>query len=283
MKNILEKVFNHWTLLAINLVIIVAVESTGGFFMQTGLIHLIALLFIGLGIARIFIHYEVYDQFLKPLIYGGIAVLILFAVSHILEYLNYAAFYLPFPMIAATVVNFYLIGLLIVTVSTTFFLKGIEKSAVIYRYLLPAIMIFLIGVTVRNYLSPLSVDLSPNKPWMYIYVAAVTGATILGVYWLLKLKHYEKMLTNFIDYFNASFIMIGVSASFYVFNEIFDKVGIDYMQVMYISHFLFYGALSFMFLSFVRLTQLGGLYEAAEKEKNPEDILNEKLKSLKNT
>lgn len=281
MNNLLEKIFSHWTLLAINLVIIVAVEATGGFFMKTGLIHLIALLFIGLGITRIFIHYEVYDRFLKPLIYGGIAVLILFAVSHILEYVNYAVFYFPFGMIAANVVNFYLVGLLIVTFSATFFLKGIEKEARIYRYLLPLAMIFLVIVTVRNYLNPSSVDLSPSKWLMYVYALAVTGATGLGVYWLLRLKKYETILSNFIDYFNASFIMIGVSAAFYVFNETFEKVGIDYMQVMYMSHFLFYGALSFMFLSFVRLTKLGGLYEEAEKEKKPEDLLNEKLKASK--
>lgn len=275
----LEKIFNHWTLLAINLVIIVAVEATGMFFMQSGLIHLIALLFIGLGISRIFVHYEVYDRFLKPLIYGGIAVLILFAVSHILEYLNYAVFYLPFPMIAANVVNFYLVGLVIVTFSTTFFLKGIEKGTTFYRYTLPLITVFLVIVTIRNYLNPSLVDLGPNKALMYIYASGVVGATILGVYWLLRLKKYESMLASFIDYFNASFIMIGVSATFYVFNEIFEKVGIDYMQVMYISHFLFYGALSFMFLSFVRLTKLGGLYDAAKKEKKPEDLLNEKLQS----
>lgn len=281
MENLLEKVFSHWTLLALNLIIIVVTEVTGGFFMQSGLIHLIALLFIGLGITRIFIHYDVYDRYLRPLIYGGIAVLILFAVSHILEYLNYAVFYLPFPMIAANVVNFYLVGLLIVTLSATFFLKGIEKGAGIYRYLLPLVMLFLVVVTVRNYLNPSSVDLGPDKWLMYAYALAVIVATGFGVYWLQKLKKYEAMLVNFIDYFNASFIMIGISATFYVFNEVFDNVGVDYMQVMYISHFLFYGALSFMFLSFVRLTKLGGLYDAADKQKKPEDLLNEKLQILK--
>lgn len=281
MGNSLEKIFSHWTLLAINLVIVVAVESTGSFFMQSGLIHLIALLFIGLGIARIFIHYKVYDQFLKPLIYGGITVLILFAVSHILEFMNYAVFFLPFPMIAATVVNFYLIGLLIITFSTTFFLKGIEKISGLYIYLLPAVMGVLVVATIRNYMFPNSIDLAPSNWLMYVYTFAVAAATILGVYWLIKLKKYEAMLANFIDYFNASFVMLGISASFYVFNEIFEKVGIDYMQVMYISHFLFYGALSFMFLSFGRLSKLGGLYDEAEKEKKPEDLLNEKLQSGK--
>jgi len=279
MGNTLEKIFSHWTLLGINLVIIVLAEVTGDFFMQSGLIHLIALLFIGLGVARIFIHYDVYDRFLRPLIYGGIAVLILFAVSHILEYLNYAVFYLPFHMIAADVVNFYLIGLLIVTLSATSFLEGIEKEAGIYRYILSLVMIVLIVATVRDYLNPSSVDLGPDKWLMYVYAIAVAGATGLGVYWLLRLKKYEKILVNFINYFNAAFIMIGVSATFYVFSEIFEEVGIDDMQVMDISHFLIYGALSLMFLSFVSLAKLGGLYEAVEEEKKPEDLLNEKLQS----
>ncbi len=34
----------------------------------------------------------------------------------------------------------------------------------------------------------------------------------------------------------------------------------------YIGHFVFYGSLSLIFLSFVRLLHLGGVYEAIEKK-----------------
>ena len=121
MGNKLERIFNHWTLLFLNVAIIVFVEATSMFFMRTGLIHLIAILFIALGALRIFVHYDVYDRYLRPLIYGGILTLLIFAVSHVLEYASYSLLYLPYDAIAANVVNLYLTGLLIVILSVEHF------------------------------------------------------------------------------------------------------------------------------------------------------------------
>ncbi|MFZ2201971.1 MAG: hypothetical protein WAV56_01090 [Microgenomates group bacterium] len=136
--NKIERVFNHWTLLFINVAIIVFVEATGMFFMRTGLIHLLAILFIVLGISRIFVHYDVYDQYLKPLIHGGILTLLIFAVSHVLEYFSYSFLYLPYDAIAANVVNLYLMGLLIIILSVEYFLKRIEKGSKILSPILYA-------------------------------------------------------------------------------------------------------------------------------------------------
>jgi len=265
-----EKLFNHWTLLFLNFVIVILVEATGRLFMDTGLIHLIAILFIGLGVGRIFIHYEVYDQFLKPLIYGGVATLILFAVSHILEYAGYTFFYLPFETIAAIVVNFYLTGLFIITLSAFYFLKMLKKELVVYGYILPVGMVATLIATVLFYLKPTLVNLSHTSWLMYLYSGAVIGVTALGIYWLLRLKRHVSILVDFIDYFNAAFIMIATSAMFYVLSEPLERVGVEYMQVMYISHFIFYGALSLIFLSFVRLSHLGGVYSAIEEKNQPQ-------------
>lgn len=265
-----EKLFNHWTFLFLNLVVVILVEATGRLFMDTGLIHLIAIFFIGLGIGRIFVHYEVYDQFLKPLIYGGIAILILFAVSHVLEYAGYTFFYLPFETIAANVVNFYLTGLLIIAFSVSYFLKRLEKGLVVYGCILPIGMVVTPIATIIFYLNPSFVNLSHSSWLMYLYSVAVIGVTALGISWLIRLKRHVSILVNFIDYFNAAFVMIAISSMFYVLNEPLERVGVEYMQVMYISHFVFYGALSLIFLSFVRLSHLGGMYEVVEDKNQPQ-------------
>ncbi len=262
-----EKLFNHWTFLFLNLTIVVLVEMTGTFFMSTGLIHLIAIVFIVLGIGRIFVHYEVYDQFLKPLIYGGIVTLILFAISHVLEYAGYAVFYLPYGTIAVNVVNFYLMGLLMIALSVVYFLKRLEKGLAIYGYILALGMVITLLAMIIFYLRPGLVNLSPSSWMMYLYTLAVVGVTALGIGWLRRLKKHVSILTNFIDYFNAALVMIAISAMFYVLNELLAKIGVEYMQIMYISHFVFYGALSLIFLSFVRLSRLGGIYAALDEDK----------------
>lgn len=265
-KNKFEKFLSPWTFLFLNLVIVVLVEATGMFFMTTGLIHLIAILFIALGIGRIFVHYNVHDQFLNPLIYGGIATLLLYAISHVLEYVSYAYFSLPYETISINVVNFYLTGLFIIALSVSYFLKRLEKGFTFFSYLLPIGVALCVFATILFNLYPNLVNLGFSSWLLYLYAGTVIGVTILGISWLIRLKSHVSILANFIDYFNAAFIMIAGSAMFYILSESLVNIGVDYTQIMYVSHFLFYGALSMIFLSFGKLTHLGGLYDAAEEK-----------------
>lgn len=261
MGNRLEQVFNHWTLLFVNVAIIIFVEATSMFFMRTGLIHLIAILFIALGISRIFVHYDVYDQYLKPLIHGGILTLLIFAVSHVLEYFSYSFLYLPYDAIAANVVNLYLAGLLIVVLSVEHFLKRIEKEPKILSPVLYAGVSVSLALTVLFFFRSNLVRLTLANWQIYGYGLAVVVVAILGIRQLLRLRSHVTILVNFINYFLVSFVLISISAMLYVLNDFLGSAGVSYVQVMYVSHFLFYGALSLMFLAFVRISHLGGVYE----------------------
>lgn len=260
-RNRLEQVFSHWMLLFINVAIIIFVEATSMFFMRTGLIHLIAILFIALGISRIFVHYDVYDQYLKPLIHGGILTLIIFAVSHVLEYFSYSFLYLPYDAIAANVVNLYLTGLLIIILSVEHFLKRIEKEPKILPPILYAGVSVSLALTVLFFFRSNLVELTTASWLVYGYGLAVVMVAILGIRRLLRLRSHVTILVNFVNYFTASFALVSASALLYVLNDLLESVGVPYMQVMYISHFLFYGASSLMFLAFVRISRLGGVYE----------------------
>ena len=233
------------------------------FFMRTGLIHLIAILFVALGALRIFVHYDVYDQYLRPLIYGGILTLLIFAVSHVLEYASYSLLYLPYDAIAANVVNLYLTGLLIVILSVEHFLKRVEKVLRIMTPLLYSGMIACLALTILFFFRSGLVRLTPGGP-MYSYGLAVLIVTFLGIGRLLRLRAHVTILVNFINYFIASFILISISALMYVLSDVLEGVGMSYFQVMYISHFLFYGALSLMFLAYGRLSRLGGVYQGVK-------------------
>ena len=261
MKNYLEKFFNHWTLLFLNILIIISVELTGMFFMDSGLIHLIALFFIVLGATRIFVHYDVYDQYLKPLIHGGILVLLVFAISHILEYVSYAIFYVSYDIIAVNVVNLYLVGLLITSLSVEMFLGRLKNGG---RLLVPlfhlGIITFLV-LTVSSLVNGAMVNLEVNGLGMFIYSSLVILVTLVCIGQLFRLRSRVTILVNFLNYFVASFALVSCSAMLYVLNEMLVRLGLPYFQMMYIGHFIFYAALSIMFLAYVKLSKLGGIYE----------------------
>lgn len=261
MENKFERIFNHWILLFFNIAIVIFVEATSMFFMRTGLIHLVAIFFIVLGASRIFVHYDVYDRYLRPFIHGGILTLIIFAVSHVLEYISYSFLYLPYDAIAANVVNLYLGGWLIVIVSGEHFLKRIEKAPIFLTPVLYGGIVFCLVLTILFFARSDLIRLTGSGWEMYGYALAVVIVTFFGISRLLRLAHHVTLLIGFVNYFSASFVLISLSALLYVFSDLLGGLGISYLQVMYVSHFLFYGALSLMFLAYVRLSHLGGIYE----------------------
>ncbi len=264
-ESLLEKIFNHWVILAINIVIILFVETTGMFFMSTGLIHLIAIIFLALGGSRIFVHYNVYDSFLKPFIISGIAIIILFTISHIVEYVSYAYFSLPYEVIAANVVNFYIAGLVTISLGVSYFLKKVVKNLAIFNYLAPFVIIACFLAAGIFYMNQQMVEVNASGWLMYLQGGIVLLVTACGIGLLFLLKKHVSMLAQFINYFTIAFILIACSAILYVCNDVLGEIGVMYMQVMYTSHFLFYGAISLMFLAYAHLAHLGGMLEELEK------------------
>ena len=72
-------------------------------------------------------------------------------------------------------------------------------------------------------------------------------------------------MRDFVNYFIAAFVLIAISALQYVLYDKLLDLGMPMLQVVYLSHFLFYGALSLIFLAFARLTNLGGVYGDVEQ------------------
>ncbi|HSW90039.1 MAG TPA: hypothetical protein VLH19_04165, partial [Patescibacteria group bacterium] len=118
---------NHWILLTINIAIIVAVEASGSFFANSGLIHLIAVFFVILGLTRIWTHKDVYDRFLVPLIHSGIIGMLILALSHIFEYISFRIG-LPHATVSANVVNAYMLTFLFITIGAESFLIGLHRA-----------------------------------------------------------------------------------------------------------------------------------------------------------
>jgi hypothetical protein len=63
-------------------------------------------------------------------------------------------------------------------------------------------------------------------------------------------------------YIAISFALIAAAALQYVLYEALEDAGLPVLQIIYVSHFFFYAALSLLFLSFPKLARLGGIYES---------------------
>lgn len=259
-----EKILSDRVLLIANIVIIIVTELSGNFFLDTGIIHLIALGFVVLGISRIFVHYNVYDHYLRLLIGGGVLALLIFSASHLVEFLGYMYFKIYEDAIFVSVINFYIASMLAIVIGAEYFLVALKKGR------LATIIVSSVGMLGFLFLSavifsgqlPVSLELTVSTP--YIYAVLVLGVSILSVNRLLKIKKHVSIMVGFANYFIAAFALIATSALLYVFYDPLKELGMPDIQILFVSHFLFYGALSLMFLAFVRLSNLGGIYEEVE-------------------
>lgn len=262
----LEKILNPWVLLSLNLLIIVVTELSGSFFMEKGIIHLIAALFVALAISRIFIHHDAYDRYLRPLIIGGTMSLVILSLSHLVEFLSYVVFKTYGDAMFINVVNFYIISILVVTLGAEYFLHVLKKNSLLTLGFLSFGIATFLSITVLTFFKKISISLEPNEITVYLYGAIILSALFFNLIRLHEIKTKVSIMAGFVDYFIASFILITISALQYVFYDTLQNTGISMLQIMYISHFLFYGALSFMFLAFARLANLEGMYKEIENK-----------------
>ena len=263
-----EHVFNHWTLLTINIVIIAAIQLNHMFFLQTGLIHLLAIIFVALGLFRLWFHPQIHDQYIKPIIRQGIFALLILATAHILEYLSYRIG-LPRQTIYANNINFYLTGLLLIILGGEAFLREYLKAFKPERQRYSTITIFIckIGLVIfpllmlLYFISPTLVNLHPDSWHMYVYILAAVTVSLLGISRLRSFKHHATFMSNFINYFTAAFIIVGLCALLSAGEEFLVGLEIPSTQIALVNHFLFYGALSLMFLAYQRVLNVHDLEE----------------------
>ncbi len=259
----LEKIFNPWVLLIINVIIIEAAESLGGgkLFYDTGLVHALAILFILLAISRAFRHYYTFDPVLEKFVHSVVAALIIFAASHILEFLSYVVFNLRDDAIFANVINFYLVSMILMTIGAERFLKVIKgRSRLFIGVLIVMIAVFSL-LTVLNLVNDQWVSLDPLTPAFDLYAIAVIILGTLGTVWIWKIRRAVPATVGFSNYLIAAMIIIAFAGLQNLSYALFENIGIPSYQSVYLSHFAFYAALSLMFLAFTKLYHMGGVYD----------------------
>lgn len=265
MRNILDKIFSPLSLILINIGIILAAEFVGGglFFYETGMIHAVAILFIILAASRFFYHTYTYDPIFEKLVHATIAASVVFAISHIYEYANMMISHSYKDATFANVVNFYLIGFILIAIGAESFLRIIGHRSTylikLFSITILAFTILIILFTVNDKL--ISLRSERLAPSLYSFMIVIIGALGIGI--VREIKKLVPISAGFSNYLISSLVLITFAMIPYIFYELIEErfyyYGIRNYQIIYISHFAFFAALSFLFLAFTKLSW-GGIY-----------------------
>lgn len=252
----------------LNMFIIVLAETVGGgtLFFKLGIIHIIAIGFIILALTRIFYHYYTYDRFLEKFIHACLWPMAIFTISHVIEFLGLMVFFERPDTIHANVANFYLIGLLIITIGAESFLCILQgRPAHLLRLLIIAsVCLALLSTTLLAHDQLISLD--TNSSALTIYAIATIATTILTLSKIQQIKKRVDFMPSFVNYLSASVIFIGIAVLIDIYYKFFFNLfGLPEYQAVYFSHFAFYAALSFLFMAFSRVSHLGGMLEEVKR------------------
>ncbi len=266
----LEKIFNPFSLLILNVVIIILAELMGGgtFFYRTNLIHVIALFFIVLAFLRVRAHYYSFDVYFENVIHAGFIAMAIFAASHIFEAISFVEFHAYSDAVFASVVHFYLASFLVIIIGTELFFKKIYSRSYALAWILVLGIAALAILTFYVMKNASMISLEPGSIAVPLYTVVALSIGAYAFFRLWQIKKHVPLATQFVNYYMAALFLIGIAALINVYYEVLvDKFNVPEFQVIYLSHFVFYGALSVIFLAFGNMHNLGGIYQGLDQSK----------------
>lgn len=264
----MERIFTPKALIALNLLIIATVQATGELFHDTGLIHILAILFIGLSLTRIFQSYHVYDPFIRHFVNAALVALLFFSASHVIEFISIVVLKLPPQAALVNVVSIYVVSILFLLLGVQFVLRKTRRQSSPYSWVLVALLTCLVTSIIYVMVKPDSHYGSASAPSVAlslfgISLVLITAFQIIGFF---KIRKILPMLAKMQNYLILASVFIILSALPNMFYELGLIPGLSPHQAVYLSHYAFYAAASALFLSFGTLTRLGGLYQDMREE-----------------
>lgn len=261
MPNALDRIFNLYTLIAVNIAIILAAELIGGghLFFDTGIIHIIAILFIILASTRIGLHYYSYDAFLEKFFHASLAALFLFSFSHIVEFVGYMVLHLKEDAVFANVANFYIACLLIIALGAESFLSAHDGRKEKLAWAIRAGVVLITAFIVYLFFNDQAVSLD-DRFTQLLYAAVLLGAGLFAYMRVSRIGKLVSISRGFIGYMKVTLVFIMFAALASVFYDLLKDAGLPEYQVIYLAHFFFYASLSTLFLAFGTLARLTGVY-----------------------
>lgn len=238
--------------------------------MEAGIIHIIAVLFIILGATRIFSHYSIFDPWLERFSHTVIIALLIFAMSHFVEFLTMVVRGEYTDNTFAITANFYMMSIFAIAGGVEILLKKYNKKRNGFYGFLPWIFLALLAFfTITLLFGTLQISLKSDEAPMFLYVIFSLSIGIYGLFMVNKMGKVAPVIKTFTDYVSISILLVLLAVLSNILYEVFEEVlFISEIQIIYISHFTFYFALSVLFLSFKKLDKPGGIFTELQKIKS---------------
>ena len=259
----LERILTPYSMIVINILIIFLTEILGGgqLFYNTGIIHAIALIFIFLAASRIMQRYYIFDPELRKLLKASLFAQAFFALSHFIEFASFQLFHIYTDAAFANVANFYIISLLFMFLGAEYVMEARDKKTrQLIRAASFAIVVFL-ALTAAFMFNNQLISLDGDQIAPYAYGLFLLFIGIVSIIRLYQVSQRYKSMKPFVTYLIQATILIIAAALPNIFYDVLGDWGVNQIQVIYLSHFTFYAALSVMFLAYGDSLKIGGIHK----------------------
>ncbi|MBI5798404.1 MAG: hypothetical protein HZB10_00540 [Candidatus Yonathbacteria bacterium] len=259
----IEKLFTPSILIALNLAIILAAEFMGGgtYFAETGLMHAIAIVFVGLIILQIFTDYAFSDRILKGFLRVQLGFFLFLGLVHFYEYLGLHILMLDSEIVEISVAISYLMWFLGMLLALEFVSRIYYQRSGFVMKILVALISFVALVLIALHVVPdATVYLPVWFPEMVLFVIVVLAFAEISS--LVKMRKIMPVFEGYSNYAIPAMTILFLAA-FSEYAEstgILNLIGLSDVQNLYISHFLIYAVLSLLLIGFGKLKRPKGIY-----------------------
>ena len=265
----IEKYFNIKFFIVLNLLIIFLTEVVGGgaLFYKYGILDIIAVGFVALVIARVYFYHQIFDPILTRFIQACTAAMLIFEASHVIQFIGMMYMGESMDLVFANVANMYLIGLLLIAGGAEMFLKDADRHSKTILRLIAAALTGLVVFVIVILLNGVAISLEVTSFEPFIYAAAIIGVGLFTFFKARNIKKHVDFTVGFVNYVCASILLMALAILPDIFYEfLIDLFKMTEIQAVYLSHFTFFAAISLFFLSFAKLTHLGGMLDEVKLE-----------------
>lgn len=253
----LENLLAPYSLAGIILAFVLLAEFAGGglFFLESGLIHGMTIVFVGLIIIRILSDYASSDPVLKIFLRVQLAASVLLGLTHVYEYLGLyvlglRSFIVELSVIAIYFVWFLCLLLSLELVSRAYYGGGRNIIVWVLSTIIVGALVAVIGINVSDTVASYTPLLMAQ-----ILLSFMVALAIMEVSSLESLQEVLPVFKSFSSYVIPATILLFFSAFFeYIESaDILSLFNIQNTQITYFSHFLIYAVLALLLIGIGKL------------------------------
>lgn len=262
---LLEKLFNPYVLIAINLVLILSTQLVGNgtFFAETGLVHAASLIFVGLIVVRIFSEYAFGDYILKGFLKIQLAFFLFLGLVHVYEYFALHFFMLDHEAVELSAMLSYFVWIIGFCLAIEFVFRiYFKKSATFMATLYAILAVSVVGLVALNVSHEVVEEMEDWIPTTTFI--GIAGFGILAILSTLKIRKIMPVFVEYSYYAVPAVVLMALTALSEYFestHHLLEIFGISDIQNLYIAHYFMYAAFSLLLIGFGKLKKPKGIYE----------------------